>query len=350
MHSLQNELSHGKTLNRKKEVPGFIHDSNARHDQKILMLRAKGGWAWYGLYFACIEVMRESSELEIVTDAADAVAMSLGVSSEDFQTFLNACVSIGLFQISETGYYAPSLNKRIERYSQAVEQRRNAGKSSAQSRSQQNNNKESVSEGLTGVERDEEVRSTNISSSFNDPNKNKNQNTNKNQNKNINQNQNGESSRGGELSHPPPEPDLPPQLLPSPDQKPDYSSASNDFAKVAERALLPQDDPLVSSSSLFMTTGRRPIKKYPEIWLTPSEYADVLRVYVEAGVPPDKISDGPKKVAAKLRTFKAQGKTTDCVSAYNWLVGWAFTEVLEQQKAVTDKKRSETYLNNARAQ
>ena len=39
----------------------FSHDSNARNDEKVLMLRAKHGWEGYGLYWALVEMMFENN-------------------------------------------------------------------------------------------------------------------------------------------------------------------------------------------------------------------------------------------------------------------------------------------------
>jgi len=163
---------------RRKEAAGFIHDANARNDQKVLRLRAAGGWAYYGLYFACLEVMRDDSDFSIHPDALPAVALSLGERATDFETFINLAVSVGLFERDNTGAIrSRSLLERMERYQRAIEQRKEAGRLSAEKRAQRALND----------------RSTVVNDSFNGPNKNKNQN--KNQNKNKNQNSNSKDRK-----------------------------------------------------------------------------------------------------------------------------------------------------------
>lgn len=156
---------------RRKEAAGFLHDANARNDQKVLRLRAAGGWAYYGLYFACLEVMREDSEYSIRPDALTAVALSLNERCNDFEAFIQLAINVGLFHRDENGAIrSRSLLERMERYEKAVEQRKEAGRLSAEKRAQRAFN----------------ARSTAVEHSFNEPNKNKNQNYNQNNNQNNN--------------------------------------------------------------------------------------------------------------------------------------------------------------------
>jgi hypothetical protein len=160
---------------RRKEAAGFLHDANARNDQKLLRLRAAGGWAYYGLYFACLEVMREDSEYAIQADAVMAVALSLNERATDFQTFLDLAVNVGLFIRDQNGSIrSRSLLERMERYEKALEQRKEAGRLSAERRAQRAFNDRSTN------------AATAVNESLNGPNKNKNQNNNKNQNQNNN--------------------------------------------------------------------------------------------------------------------------------------------------------------------
>lgn len=131
--------AHNNTLpqRRRKESAGFLHDANARSDQKVLRLRAAGGWAYYGLYFACLEVMREDSRYCIQADALTAVAFSLNERCDDFETFIELAVNVGLFERDETGAIrSRSLLERMERYEAAINQRKEAGRLSAEKRAQ----------------------------------------------------------------------------------------------------------------------------------------------------------------------------------------------------------------------
>lgn len=123
----------------------------------------------------------------------------------------------------------------------------------------------------------------------------------------------------------------------------------DEFMQIAEDALEQAESEVCQKSTIFMNTGRRPMRRYPEIWITRSELADVFKQYLDTGIPKDKFHIGFKPVAGKLRTIKGEGKTTNNVSAYNWLIGWALQETLVHLKKENDLKRSEQYLENSRA-
>lgn len=103
----------------------------------------------------------------------------------------------------------------------------------------------------------------------------------------------------------------------------------------------------VAASQVFATTGRRPMKKYPEIWLTRNELADVFRALLDRGVPSGQFYRVFHKVRSKLITGKAQGRKPEMVASFNWLTGWALEETLREMKAENDLKRSEKYLAKA---
>lgn len=94
--------------------------------------------------------------------------------------------------------------------------------------------------------------------------------------------------------------------------------------------------------------GRRPLKNYPDMFLTPSELADVFEQLAEAGIPPEQFKLVFKRVAARLSTYKAQGKNLAMISVYNWLIGWAKSDVVRELTASCDLQRSQTYLASAK--
>ena len=59
-----------------KDVYYFSHDNNARNDEKILMLRAEHGWEGYGIYWALLEMMFESSECSLSHSKIKGIAYS----------------------------------------------------------------------------------------------------------------------------------------------------------------------------------------------------------------------------------------------------------------------------------
>lgn len=98
----------------------------------------------------------------------------------------------------------------------------------------------------------------------------------------------------------------------------------------------------------YVGAGRRPLKNYPEIFLTPAELADVFEQLVEAGIPPEQFKLVFKRVAARLATYKAQGKNLAMISVYNWLIGWAKSDVVKELTASCNLQRSQVYLAGAK--
>lgn len=123
------------------------------------------------------------------------------------------------------------------------------------------------------------------------------------------------------------------------------------FLQIAEASLVPKSDPRLATLNDFITMGRRPMAKYPIIKLTEYELADILEQFEKAGIPIDDrriFEPAFKNVAGRLKTKASGGTLPAGISAYNWLIGFAKTDLLKEYKASLDLKRSETYLEKAR--
>lgn len=81
-----------------KDALYFSHDSNARNDEKILSLLMKHKWEGYGLYWAIIEKLRESTSYKLTTDF-NLIAYDLRTSNELVKSIVTG---FGLFSIDET--------------------------------------------------------------------------------------------------------------------------------------------------------------------------------------------------------------------------------------------------------
>ena len=85
-----------------------------------------------------------------------------------------------------------------------------------------------------------------------------------------------------------------------------------------------------ANSSVFMNTGRRPMKDYPEIWLSPPELADIIRDWQASNIPPDKWRKGFKTAQARLKTQAINGKPPQRTNVYNWLMGFGRNDLIEE--------------------
>jgi len=97
-------------INRRiKDAYYFSHDSNARNDERVLSLRMKHGWSGYGLFWAIIEKMRESSDYQCIKDY-NIIAFDLRV---DTATIKSIVEDFGLFVFTEDGKYFYSIRLKI---------------------------------------------------------------------------------------------------------------------------------------------------------------------------------------------------------------------------------------------
>lgn len=79
----------------------------------------------------------------------------------------------------------------------------------------------------------------------------------------------------------------------------------------------------------YIGAGRRPMRDYPTIWLTPQELARVIAKLEGSNIPQESYKDLFFKVESVLKTNLSQGKSNQYVTAYAWLIGRFFEELLE---------------------
>lgn len=90
----------------------FSHDCNARNDDKIIALRMKYGWEGYGIYWAIVEKLRDSSNYTCVKDY-NLIAFDLRSDAAKIKSIIE---DFGLFAFTEDGkcIYSESLMRRME--------------------------------------------------------------------------------------------------------------------------------------------------------------------------------------------------------------------------------------------
>lgn len=110
----------------------FPHDANARNDEKILAVRMKYGMEGYGIYFALIEKLLESTDYILLKDY-NTLAFELRVGAEKIKSVVE---DFGLFQFTECGklFYSESLNTRMIPLEEIRDKRSIAGKIGAEKR------------------------------------------------------------------------------------------------------------------------------------------------------------------------------------------------------------------------
>ena len=116
----------------EKEAFYFPHFCNARHDRKIRRLRKELGTEGYGIYFMLLETLREQQDLMYPLEDIDLLAEEFGVSEAKVRV---AVCNYELFEIDEEKkFFSPKMIVYLEPYFKMKEQRKMAGRASADKR------------------------------------------------------------------------------------------------------------------------------------------------------------------------------------------------------------------------
>lgn len=79
----------------------------------------------------------------------------------------------------------------------------------------------------------------------------------------------------------------------------------------------------------YILAARRPMRNYPLIMISPSELAEVIRIFEET-IPDTKLWRRVfLKTETQLQTYLASRKSIQSINAFNWLTGWCMDSVLE---------------------
>ena len=88
----------------------FNHDSNARNDLKLIKLRKYGGWEYYGIYFAILELLF-SEENKLCIEDYETLAFGLQCDTDKLKQVIE---DFDLFVIEGKCFYSKRLYEHIE--------------------------------------------------------------------------------------------------------------------------------------------------------------------------------------------------------------------------------------------
>lgn len=110
----------------KTDTNYYIHDSNARNDEKLLRLRMRHKAAGYGVYFMLLEILRER-EGYMCTKDYNVIAFEL---REDAGLIKSVVEDFGLFSFTDDGkcFYSESFARRMEKIGHVSKARRDAAR------------------------------------------------------------------------------------------------------------------------------------------------------------------------------------------------------------------------------
>ena len=110
-----------------KDAYWFKHDNNARHDHKIISLRAKYGAAGYGVYWMLIETLRETADYRFPVKHFGALALDFAFP--DIADFIADCVNeFDLLSTDNEFVWSDSLVSRMEKHEKIKEKRAEYGR------------------------------------------------------------------------------------------------------------------------------------------------------------------------------------------------------------------------------
>lgn len=124
----------------KKDAYYFSHDSNARHDPKIIKLRTKHGLEGYGFYFCLLEIMRESADYSIDIEDLETVSYQLNISHEKAEEMIKTCIKIKLLKQDQNKLISESFISRMHEVDEMRKRQSENGKKGGKPKATNNPN------------------------------------------------------------------------------------------------------------------------------------------------------------------------------------------------------------------
>ena len=115
---------------KQKDTFYFLHDYNARNDDKILELRSIYGVEGYGVFWMIVETMAENSNGGVKASLIGGLSLGYGVAKDRLLAIFKTCIEIGLFYEKEGNYFS----KRMLTHKELRNKLSDAGKAGAEKR------------------------------------------------------------------------------------------------------------------------------------------------------------------------------------------------------------------------
>jgi hypothetical protein len=124
----------------KKDAYYFSHDANAQNDEKCLHLISEMGMQGYGLYWAFIEAMHETSNGKLKVALINGFSIRFNTPKDVLTNFYNTVITVGLFVTDGEFYWSERVLKNKQIFQEKRESKSKAGKIGMQKRWALNNN------------------------------------------------------------------------------------------------------------------------------------------------------------------------------------------------------------------
>lgn len=313
----------------KEEQPSFLLEADFHEDTKFLEIEQELGEASCYKLLKLVGKCRKLDGYRIKRTQLKPIAYSLHAQLQDLELAIDLALKNGLMVEDDKGLGFPALDRRMEKFEAKREQAREAGLKSAERRRQ----------GGSGVVPSPSLpHPTTVNDASACPST------------DVQRPLNGSATSRIEIQT-----QIPIQKeiqtekeKPKPKESPPILQASADP---------PEDDPFLAEarkkleepdgtkpwerSTVFINTGRRPLKSYPDLWFTPVELAEVVKKYDESGIPIVRFKEALTVAQGRVTTMKAKGESPERISAVNWLLGFIRNDMLELINKETRLKKTE---------
>lgn len=116
----------------KNDVFYFPHFSNTRHERRIMRMEKELGLEAYAIYFKLLEILREQPDFKYPLKDIDLLADEIGSSEQKVRVVI---CNYQLFNVdTQEQFFSADLNESLQPYLKMKEQRKIAGKASAERR------------------------------------------------------------------------------------------------------------------------------------------------------------------------------------------------------------------------
>jgi len=102
----------------------FPHKAGARNDPKLVKVFLKFEWRGVGIYWALMEILRESSEYRYPAEDLDALAHTLSLKSDELVEILSLFVKVDLLKKEGGFYYSSGLLENMKKVHEKSEKAR----------------------------------------------------------------------------------------------------------------------------------------------------------------------------------------------------------------------------------
>lgn len=303
----------------------FKHDSDARHDLKLKTLLAELGYEGIGIWWSFVEILSEQEGYVLNKKLVKGILIDLSITTETFQKFITTCLEIGLLKEDKNSIYSESLQKRLNEYDDKKQK---------------------------GNERVKRYRSVtealhNISVTHDSERYTSNSNSISNSNSNFLE-KGGAGGKNLSLVEPPPEPE--PENVPDPENfPPDEIPPDDELLKIAYSHLEKPEGQHWTRTNAFIGIGRRPMKKYPEIFISPTELKRVFETYESSGLPKSKWKNAFLLAESRIKTKVANERILPhSIDVYSWLTNFILTDLLGQVPKEVSTKNSIKFMEASR--